>query len=77
VSHLVNAPDNVLHHLMGLIINFENRNDEIERLLKLPSNDKRNSELTHFKQLRGLIYHVSTFFSQGSTFEELSSLICH
>jgi len=59
VSHLVNAPEKMLNHLTMLIIDFENINDEIERLSKLPSDGRTNSLLKQPRQYKGLIYHVS------------------
>lgn len=74
MTHLVHAPEKMLNALIRLIFDFENINEEIEYRSKEASKDERDALL---KQCKGFIYNVSKLFSQGSTFEELSSLICN
>ncbi|XP_060875767.1 histone acetyltransferase KAT2A-like isoform X2 [Metopolophium dirhodum] len=62
VSHLVNAPEKMLNHLTMLVIDFENINDEIERLSKLPADGKTNPLLKRSRQYKGLIYHEIKYF---------------
>jgi len=62
----------MLNALIRLIFDFENVIKEVEYLSKLPSNAERDSLL---RECQNFICQVSKLLIQGSTLEELSSLM--